>query len=47
MLTEEREGVGGREGHVVFLLAGEGGLDLVEPAEGGEMRGRGDAPGSR
>jgi hypothetical protein len=45
MLTDEGEGVRGGEGHVVLLLAGESGLDLVEPAEGGQMRGRGDAPG--
>ena len=39
-LTDEGEGVclGG-----LGLLAGEGGLDLVKPAEGGEVRGRRDA----
>lgn len=44
---KEGEGVGGGRGRLVGLLAGEGGLDLVEPPEGGEMWGRGDAAGSR
>ena len=41
------EGEGGCLGALLGLLASDGGLDLVEPAEGREVRGRGDAAGGR
>jgi hypothetical protein len=41
------EGEGGCLGGLLGLLASDGGLDLIKPAEGREVRGRGDAAGRR
>jgi len=46
-VRELDEGEGGCLGALLGLLASDGGLDLVEPAEGREVRGRGDAAGGR
>lgn len=46
-VCELDEGEGGCLGGLLGLLASDGGLDLIKPAEGREVRGRGDAAGRR